>query len=148
MIFHIIHYCGRKVRARAKSGPASIVCAGLSASDAMDALQATLTKGRGCDGLFAVTDSLAVGAYQFFRQQGLRIPDDVAVVGVGDHELADFFNPPLTTTAGANDAMVAEAVPLLFSQLLDRKKTQPQEILVAPPVYVRDSTRRKGVREG
>lgn len=133
-----------KVRARAKSGPASIVCAGLSASDALDALQATLTKGRGCDGLFAVTDSLAVGAYQFFRQQGLRIPDDVAVVGVGDYELAGFFNPPLTTTAGANDAMVAEAVPLLFSQLLDRKKTQPQEILVAPPVYVRDSTRRKG----
>lgn len=132
-----------KARARTKIEPVSIVCAGLSASDAVRALQKKLTKGRGCDGLFAITDSLAVGAYQFFRQQGLKIPGDVAVVGVGDHELAEFFNPPLTTTAGANDAMVAEAVPLLFSQLLDGHKTQSQEILVAPPVYLRDSTRRK-----
>lgn len=103
------------------------------------AIESYLAKGGEMDGLFTVTDSLAIGAYKAMKQSGRKIPDDAAVVGVGDYELAEFFDPPLTTVAGANDAMVAEAVPLLF-RILHGEKDVPREILVVPPVFVRAST--------
>ena len=61
------------------------------------------------------------------------------MVGVGDYELAEFFTPPLSTLAGANDAMVAEAVPLLF-RLLSGEQQSPREVLVVPTAYLRAST--------
>jgi DNA-binding LacI/PurR family transcriptional regulator len=55
--------------------------------------------------------------------------------------MAEFFDPPLTTVAGANDAMVAEAVPLLF-RLLRGEKDALSEVLVVPPVFLRASSQR------
>jgi LacI family transcriptional regulator len=131
----------RTIKARRRQAPAVIVSDGLQPRNAIAALDKFLADGGRCDGLFAVTDSLAVGAYRAFQQHDLSIPGDVAVVGVGDHELAEFFTPPLSTLAGANDAMVAEAVPLLFHQL-GGSDDRPREILVVPPVYLRGSTQR------
>lgn len=102
---------------------------------------AWLAGGGMVDGLFAVTDSLVIGASQAIKRRGLRIPADMAIVGVGDNELAEFFDPPLTTVAGANDAMVAEAIPLLF-RMLRGEKDLPKEVLVVPPVFLRASTNR------
>ncbi len=132
----------RTIRARRKQPPAIIVSEGLQPHNAIVALDEFFAGGGRCDGLFAVTDSLAVGAYRVFQQRNLSIPGDVAVVGVGDHELAEFFTPPLSTLAGANDAMVSEAVPLLFHQL-EGSSDRPREILVVPPVYLRESTQRR-----
>lgn len=123
------------------AAPAVIPCGGLQPPDASAALGAWLDGGGEVDGVFAVTDSLAMGAYQTLKQRGLNIPRDVAMVGVGDNEMAEYFDPPLTTVAGANDAMVAEAVPLLFS-LLQGPPGPAREILVVPPVFARKSTRR------
>ena len=132
-------------KARAKTGrdPVLIKCKGFSAADAIRVLRGRFARRWNCDGLFAIGDSLAVGACQFFRQQGLEVPGDVAIVSTGDNELVEFIYPSLTVTSGSQDTMVVEAVPLLFSQLLGGRKTPPREILVESPVRVRDSTRRK-----
>ncbi len=114
---------------------------GLQPAAGAAALRAFFAGGGTCDGLFTVTDSLAVGAYQAIQRAGRRIPDDVAVVGVGDYELAEFFTPPLSTVAGANEAMVAEAVPRLF-RLIRGEKESAGETFVVPPVYLRGSTQR------
>ncbi len=128
------------LRERTGREPTVLVSEGLQPRQAAAALEQHWARGGRVDGLFTVTDSLAIGAYRVFRDLGVRIPADVAVVGVGDHELAEFFAPPLTTVAGANEAMVAEAVPLLFRLL--RGETVPPEVLVVPPVFLRESTRR------
>jgi LacI family transcriptional regulator len=119
----------------------TLVSEGLQPAQAAAALELFFKGGGQIDGLFTVTDSLAVGAYQAIKRSGRRIPQDVAVVGIGDYELAEFFDPPLSTVAGANEAMVAEAVPLLF-RLLRGDKDAPHEVLVVPPICVRESTRR------
>jgi LacI family transcriptional regulator len=117
-----------------------IISDGLKPAQGAVATEAFLKKGEKFDGLFAVTDSMAIGAYRMIKQSGRQIPHDVRVVGVGDFEQAEFFDPPLTTVAGANDAMVAEAVPLLF-RLLRGEKEAPREVLVVPSVLQRESTR-------
>ena len=47
--------------------------------------------------LVAASDELAIGAMSVFHSHGLRIPDDIALVGYGNISLADSTNPPLTT---------------------------------------------------
>lgn len=130
------------VRDRTGKPPIVLVSDGLQPPQGAATLEAFFARRGKLDGLFTVTDSLAIGAYQAIRHRGRTVPDDVAVVGVGDYELAEYIDPPLTTVAGANDAMVAEAVPLLF-RLLKGEKYVPGEVLVVPPVFLRESTRRK-----
>lgn len=92
-----------------------------------------------CDALFAVTDTLALGAVHAIKASGRRVPQDIAVVGVGDHEHADFFDPPLTCVGPAYDRVVEEIGGLLFS-LMSRRRVKPTEIFVPPRVTMRDST--------
>jgi len=132
---------GRTVRERLGRDPAMLASEGLLPSQGESALETFFAGGGRCDGIFAVTDGLAVGAYRAIQSSGRRIPEDVAVVGIGDYEIAEFFTPPLSTVAGSNDAMVAEAVPLLF-RLLRGEKDAPGEVKVTPPVLLRESTRR------
>ncbi len=138
----------RTVRERTGREPAVLVSDGLQPPQGAAAVEAFFVQGGKLDGLFAVTDSLAIGAYQTLKRSGRQIPHDVAVVGVGDNEMAEYFDPPLTTVAGANDAMVAEAVPLLF-RMLRGERDAPREVLVVPPVFERESTlKRKAEQRG
>jgi LacI family transcriptional regulator len=134
----------RVIRERTGQEPASIVAEGLQPEHGASAMEKFLTNGGQLDGLFAVTDSLAIGAYGIIKKSGRRVPADVAVVGVGDYERAEFYDPPLTTVAGANDAMVTEALPLLFRKL-GVEKEAPCEVFVTPSVCLRESTARQSV---
>ena len=126
------------VRAQAGSEAARVVAAGFTPANGADALRAHLGAGRGCDGLYAVTDGLALGAYQAIKDAGRKIPKDIAVVGVGDHEHADFFDPPLTCVGPSNETIVEQIVTQLFD-LMNRRRVKPVETLVPPSVVMRAS---------
>jgi len=49
------------------------------------------------DAVFAFNDMLAFGAIKAIRDKGLRVPEDIAIVGFDDIPMASFFEPPLTT---------------------------------------------------
>lgn len=117
---------------------ARVTAAGFTPANGADAMRAHLAAGRGCDALYAVTDSLALGAYQAINDGNRRIPRDVAVVGVGDHEHADFFDPPLTCVGPANDAVVEHVVTWLF-HLMNHRRVKPAEVQVPPSVVMRGS---------
>lgn len=61
------------------------------------AMRRLLDRGRNIDGLFAANDQMAAGAYSVLRERGLRIPEDVAVVGFDDDYYATSLTPALTT---------------------------------------------------
>lgn len=67
--------------------------------------------------VFAVSDMLAIGAIKAFRRAGMRVPDDIAVVGFDDIPIAEVFEPALTTVAQPMQALGAVAVELLLSRL-------------------------------
>jgi DNA-binding LacI/PurR family transcriptional regulator len=92
--------------------------------------------------LFAFNDLMAVGAMRAIRDLGLRVPDDVAVVGSGDSQLASVSQPPLTSMRLHVDRMGAEASEKLIGLLAGE---EPDERLTTIPaeLVVRRSTERQ-----
>lgn len=84
------------------------------------ALAQLLASGVIFDALFACSDLLAMTAINGLRQQGLTVPDQVAVVGYDDIELARYFHPPLTTIrqplGAAGEALVSSVLALAEAQ--------------------------------
>jgi alanine racemase len=69
------------------------------------------------DAVVAASDMIAIGVIRALMDRGLRIPEDVGVVGFDDIVTASFFNPPLTTvrqdTQAAGDLLVDNLVKLI-----------------------------------
>jgi len=65
--------------------------------DGRAAMETLLARGVPVDGVFAASDMIAIGALSACRSAGLRVPDDVAIVGFDDIPIAAFTNPALTT---------------------------------------------------
>jgi LacI family transcriptional regulator len=88
-----------------------------------------LTKYPEITAIFAYNDLLAVGALQACKELGRRVPDDCAVVGFDDIQLASLVSPALTTVRLDKVELGRRAVEQLL-QMLDSPRT------VFPPVYV------------
>jgi LacI family transcriptional regulator len=95
----------------------------------------------GADGLFAANDEMAQGAMWAFAHAGVRVPDDVAVVGFDGTAYAAFLEPTLTTMCQPFDAIAAAAVDELLARIEGRPPAEDL-ILVAPSLLVGGSSSR------
>ena len=105
--------------------------------------RATITDvlaGSKIDGIFAVTDEVAIGALAGLHDAGLRVPDDVQLVGFDNLDISAHLTPGLTTIDPDRPAMVAEALRLLRRQLED-KNAAPEHIVSTVSLVIRGSTR-------
>ena len=91
--------------------------------------------------LFCATDRMAMGAYDAIREQGLRIPQDIAVVGFDNQEIISaFLRPALTTVQLPHYQMGQLAVEyLLNSSSGEREGEQPPQYIIDCPFIERDS---------
>jgi LacI family transcriptional regulator len=89
--------------------------------------------------IFAFNDNLAIGVMQAARQKGLRIPDDLSVVGFDDSEQAAVVTPALTTVRQPLAEMGRMAVSLLTRQL-DQQRLEALRVELATKLVVRAST--------
>ncbi|MFC0588641.1 LacI family DNA-binding transcriptional regulator [Novosphingobium aquiterrae] len=105
--------------------------------DGQRAVEDLLSKDTPFDSIFAASDLIAIGAMRALAAAGLRIPEDVAVVGFDNQPAASMTNPPLTTVMqdlkGAGD--------LLVDTLLDQIEDRPVDNRTIPTrLIVRRST--------
>lgn len=123
--------------------------AGLSADDNLripadnsedlgyQAIEELFDRGEDFDAVFAVTDLLAIGAMRALADRGLRVPEDVSVVGFDDIPMARYVSPSLTTVQQnrrqAGEAMVQGIVGLIEGKPIESG-------LMAPKLVVREST--------
>ena len=89
--------------------------------------------------IFAFNDNIAIGAIRAARARGLRVPEDVSIVGFDDVEHATIVTPALTTVRQPLAEMGRTAVSLL-SRLLDGNQFETLHVELATRLVVRDST--------
>jgi DNA-binding LacI/PurR family transcriptional regulator len=86
------------------------------------------------DAVFCASDLMAVGALGVLAERGLRVPDDIAVVGFDNLGVAASSKPPLTTVVNPVVAMARRAGELLVDQLTGRES--PSEPVIFVPELV------------
>lgn len=106
-----------------------------------------LAQGRRPDALLCMNDQLALGALRALHDHGLRVPQDVAVVGFDDVEGGRFSVPALTTVAPDKAAVAAAAVALVLGRIEEATADpsagpalSPQDRVVPHRLVVREST--------
>ena len=92
------------------------------------------------DAVFCFNDLLALGACRTLHDRGLKIPEDVAVVGFDDVEDGRYATPSLTTIAPDKAAIAAQAVELLVSRITAVSVPVPQDLWAGWTLQVREST--------
>ena len=95
---------------------------------------------RSPDAIFAANDLLAIGAMRRLHERNVRVPEDVAVVGMDDTELAEMSTPALTSVSLASEERGELAARLLLERL-DHPDAPPARASVPPRLVVRDSSR-------
>jgi DNA-binding LacI/PurR family transcriptional regulator len=121
------------------------VATGWDYADGFDAMQRVLAADRPLTALFAAGDALAIGAMRAIQDAGLRVPQDISVVGVDDIDSAAYQNPPLTTIRQSITELAQLGLQLLLD-LLAGKEIHPSEIVMDPILVVRQSTARASIR--
>ncbi len=89
--------------------------------------------------LFAYNDISAIGSIFAFQEAGLRIPEDVSVVGFDDIQSAGFITPPLTTVKQPLHRMGEIAARTLLDRI-EGRMNDISEIAIEPELVVRNST--------
>ena len=91
--------------------------------------------------LFTINDMYAIGAYAGARDLGLRVPNDVSVLGFDDLPvLAEVAAPPLTTVRQPLPEMMRIATDQLIGRLEGRRAGEPEHMTATPELVVRQST--------
>ncbi|WP_329458887.1 LacI family DNA-binding transcriptional regulator [Streptomyces sp. NBC_01497] len=125
--------------------PESLVVAtdGYGRHDGAAAMAAVLDRGERPDAVFAYNDMVAVGAMRTLYERGLRVPEDVAVVGFDDIEEGRYGAVSLTTIAPDKAAIAELAVECLVARIAAPPGEPPAPRRVHPPyrLMVRESTR-------
>jgi LacI family transcriptional regulator len=129
-----------KRAAEASRAPAvEIIADSLSELGGYEAMRSFLASGQKCNGLYAVSDALALGAYQAIKRHGLTVPRDISVLGVGDYEIDPFFDPPLSSVGASHLRMADETSRLLLSQM-QKRNMAPMQISLPIHEVLRAST--------
>jgi DNA-binding LacI/PurR family transcriptional regulator len=112
-----------------------------SGSRAMEALLALPERP---EAVFAASDNMAIGALKAIRASGLRVPDDIALVGFDDLPLASALEPPLTTVRQPIYRLGHTAASVLIDDLLRVPEGEPalgrgQRIVLGTELVIRES---------
>jgi LacI family transcriptional regulator len=110
-----------------------------SAEFGVNAMREMLLRSRDFTALFAVTDELAIGAIRALRDEGIRVPEDVSVVGFDDIEMSNYMIPRLTTIHQPIVEMGEETVLALHRQMSGKNGVKQNRILPYQ-LMIREST--------
>ncbi|QAY72329.1 LacI family DNA-binding transcriptional regulator [Agromyces protaetiae] len=101
--------------------------------------QAAKLLAAGATGIVCASDPMALGAVRAVKRAGLRVPEDVSVIGYDDSALMNCTEPPLTTVRQPIESMGKMVIELLMRQM-SSERAIGDEVLFAPELVVRAST--------
>jgi DNA-binding LacI/PurR family transcriptional regulator len=92
------------------------------------------------DAIFTVSDRLALGAIVALRERGLRIPEDVAIVGFNDEPIMGLMTPTLSSVFQPAFEMGRRAARLFIEHIHAEEKPNIETIVLKPQLMIRDSS--------
>lgn len=90
--------------------------------------------------LFAMSDLMAIGAMRAIFDHGLKVPDDISVIGFDGIEIAAYYNPPLTTVRQPYEEIARRSAELIIRNI--QGDTTEQTIELATEIIIGSSVRR------
>jgi LacI family transcriptional regulator len=103
------------------------------------AAKALLSSNKQFTAVFAHNDSMAIGALRVFREAGLRVPEDISLVGYDDLPVSGQLDPPLTSVWQPRHETGAEAVRLLIGQINEKQAGRTGSIQLKPKLVERQT---------
>ncbi len=91
--------------------------------------------------IFAVTDMVAIGALKAIREAGMKVPEDISLVGFDDIELASFLEVPLTTVSQQQHRIGNLAAEIVIERIEKKGENKHHQIILKPKLIVRESCR-------
>lgn len=87
--------------------------------------------------IFTTTDMMAQGVISAAHNSGIRVPEDMAVVGVNDMTVSRFFTPPITTVRQDIKLLAQECYSLIRSMIMEKNK--PENVVIEQQAVIRKS---------
>ncbi|BCV22311.1 LacI family DNA-binding transcriptional regulator [Moorella sp. Hama-1] len=107
--------------------------------DGYRAILTILERGQQPDAVFAASDPKALGAIKALKEKGLRVPQDIAVMGYDNLDMSELMDPPLTTMAQPFYEVGQRAVERLIRLINSKRKSRPTVERLPSQLLVRAS---------
>ncbi len=91
--------------------------------------------------IFAVNDWAAIGAMDALKEHGIKVPDQVSVIGFDDAPFSNYTNPRLTTVMQPRWEMGTTAAQLLIERITDKRARLPRNIILPTKIVERESVK-------
>ena len=98
------------------------------------------------DGVFCFNDPMAMGAMNYALDQGVRIPEDLAVIGCGNLHYDDALSVPLSSINQHSRRIGQEAARIALDVLNSKVPLKPESVVLQPELIMRRSTQRRGAK--
>jgi transcriptional regulator, LacI family len=102
-----------------------------------EAMCRLLEKANDITAVFAISDVMAIGAAKAMYEKGIKIPDDISLIGFDDIDYAEFYNPPLTTVHQPVEEIAESTADIMIGILDDNLKHQ--HIIFDTEIVIRNS---------
>ncbi|TDB90577.1 LacI family DNA-binding transcriptional regulator [Actinomadura sp. 7K534] len=129
----------RTITEAGSAKPATLIQDAMSPTEGQAAAHQLLELSPRPDGVFCANDLLAIGLINELTRLGIRVPEDIAVIGYDDIELAASAAVPLTTIRQPRRELGWEAAELAMAELREGKSHQHRQVVLRPELVIRES---------
>jgi LacI family transcriptional regulator len=114
-----------------------------TARQGADAMRLLLNRNPKPDGVFCFNDPLAIGAMSTILEAGLRIPEDIALIGCGNSPYSDCLRVSLSSIDQNSQMIGQRAAELVLNLIESKQMPRARTVILEPTLVVRSSTRRE-----
>ncbi len=112
---------------------------GLHEHDGYQSMDSMINENTIPDAIFAVNDPVAIGAFQRIKKAGLKIPDDIAIIGFSNNTITTLVDPQLTTVDQPSFEMGRKSAQILID-LIENRAMEPKTYVLETKLLIRGST--------
>jgi LacI family transcriptional regulator len=108
-----------------------------------DGMRLLLRRNPRPDGVFCYNDPLAIGAIDAIREEGLRVPEDIAVIGCGNLHYDRYLGVPLSSIDQHSSVIGQRAAEIVLNLIESKQTPRSRSCILEPALVIRASTMRK-----